>query len=86
MAGMSAAPARAALLSGPPVSLAGVSYSNLTLSSHRPISPEKVERYIGTNCGIRNADGQYEPYVIVSAEATDDPHVVSIAVEPGLRF
>ena len=63
-----------------------MSYSNLTLTEDRPIPPEQVERYVGMNGAIRNTNGQYEPCVIVSAKATDDPHVLSIAVEPGLRF
>ncbi len=62
-----------------------MNYSNLTLTENRPIPADQVERYIGTSGAIVNADGWYEPCIIVSAKATDDPRVLSIAVVPGLR-
>ena len=63
-----------------------MNYSNLTLTRATPIPADQVQQYVGRNCLFRRADGWYEPYLIVTAEATDDPRVLSIAVAPGLRF
>ena len=69
--------------SGQECSVIGVDLSNLTLRSHCPIPPDQVERYVGIDCGIALDDPtRYARFVSASGAATDDPHVVSITVEP----
>jgi hypothetical protein len=60
-----------------------VNFDNLTLKSRREMTPERIEASIGTDCLIINDDRTgYERYVVVSAEATDDPFAAAIHVEP----
>jgi hypothetical protein len=62
-----------------------VNFDNLTMRSPTPLTPERIEAYVGTDCRIVRELREpyvYGPYVIVEAEATDDPHVAAIRVEP----
>jgi hypothetical protein len=43
------------------------------------MTPEQIEASIGTDCLIRTG---YLTYVIVAAEATDDPYQAAIEIEP----
>lgn len=58
--------------------------NNLTLRSRTPLTRERIEAYLGTDCQIVREVREpyvYEPHVIVEARATDDPYVASIRVE-----
>ena len=64
-----------------------VDFDNLTLKSREPLTQDRIDALVGTDCRIVRELRDpyvYDAYVVVSADATDDPCVAAIQVEPKL--